>query len=444
MRGWLVAGALSIICSAACSGDGAEAACGEDGCPGDGGLADAIAPDASGGTAPCGSTDLLVEDFESPDPDQHRWIPFNFGPGLPPVIEDGRAVLAFDDDGQSGAPGFIAARDYRFDESQVAVDAAGVIDLAEVQTRVYLAYPFDGNLGFRVSAGQLEAVAKDPGAAEERILDAVPFSPADHRFWRLREAGDTAHLETSPDGEAWSLLAAISSRRFARPATLFFLLVESATAAGTISIEGINQVGDLAATGWCPIDLLADDFDDPEVAEIWKPATAGGCTVAEVDGLLEMVNPTLGGACSYASALGSILTDGAVEVDVAGDGDGAPDQVFAVQLGVGGDTIAFVHAAGGTRGRLRLERLEPGERPGASGAEVLDDVAFDPAAHRTWRFRHQDGELHAETSPDGATWLDHAALADLAVADVFVRLETTRAGLGAVAFDELRPTPPAR
>ncbi len=34
------------------------------------------------------------------------------------------------------------------------------------------------------------------------------------------------------------------------------------------------------------------------------------------------------------------------------------------------------------------------------------DQMYDPIQHRFWQIREDDGVIHRETSPDGATWSD--------------------------------------
>ena len=423
----VVGGAALLALASGCGGGG-------DAGPGDGGGGGL---DASVAASTCGSTDLLRDDFLDADPDRLRWVPFNFGPGIAPAITDGHAVLSFADDDATGAPGFISARRYRLDESQLAIDAGGVIDVANVETRIYHSQPGNALVGFRVANGLLEAQRRLPGE-EDEVLDSVTYSPDDHRFWRMREAGDELFFETSADGVAWDEMASTDSTPFAHPGLLVFLIVESATEAGSIWIDAVNKAGALTDPGWCPIQQLSDDFDDPAVADVWAIESSGtGCTVEEVDGLLELANPNAAASCGYVTALGQILSGEAVWVAAAEPADGTPDLTFGVQLGVGGDRIVFHHTAVA----LQLLRLDPGEKPADAGAEILLATTFDAEAHRYWRFRDDDGALALEVSPDASDWNTLHTIDDAATADVFVRLETTRPGASVVAFDDLRRGP---
>jgi hypothetical protein len=398
----------------------------------------------------CGTTDLLREDFEAPDPDRLRWVPFNYGPGIPPTISQGRAILSYVDGDLEAALGFWSARHYLFDESQVAVDAGGVSDVIDVETR-FTVTTATSTIGFSLRSGQLRVRRWLPDDVVD-TLASVPFAPVAQRYWRLREAGALVHFEVSPDGAEWTAIATAGSTPFARPVRVFFLIVEHAEHAGPsgqISIDDINLAGDPVDTTWCPIERLSDDFDDPAVDPTWVEfATGATCTAAEVDGVLRLTNPTAGETCGYRTALGQILRDRSVSVEAARPGTGKPDLTFAVQLGGRGERIAF-HHRGGTAAspapRLQLLRLRAGAVPGGPDAQVLLDARFDAVADRFWRFAHHDGVLDLETAPDGETWSVRRSLAeDLPVDDVFVSLETTEAGPEEVGFDNLSLPPPLR
>jgi hypothetical protein len=399
------------------------------------GAPDAAAPgpDAPPLAPRCGTTDLLRDDFESPDPGQVRWAPFALS-GSPGRIQGGQAILPIEAAAPTRVAGLVSSRHYLFDESQLSVDAQGVADLAGVETDFNLTSAA-GSVGIRVGGGAIEArrrVLADP----PETVGSIPFAPASHRYWRLREDDDRIHWELSADGLTWTALAEAPSGLLDRPAKAELLIVESSTVAGEIRFDDVNGVGEPADTIWCPIADLRDDFDDPLVDEQWEVTSNGACLAEERDGVLQVTNPTVGERCGYRSALGYDLTDGQIAIDGAGaSATGEPDMLFGVELGPGGDLILFQHLL--LFGPFLVARRVPAGTAIAD-AMVIDYVVYsDPPLHRFWRFAHRSGNLALETSPDRGTWTLLAEVPDVSVGDVFVVLESTIAGPGPIAFDEL-------
>jgi hypothetical protein len=46
--------------------------------------------------------------------------------------------------------------------------------------------------------------AEMSGGARQLAWRAIPYDPAQHRFWRLREGGGQTYWDASADGVAWS------------------------------------------------------------------------------------------------------------------------------------------------------------------------------------------------------------------------------------------------
>lgn len=82
------------------------------------------------------------------------------------------------------------------------------------------------------------------------------------------------------------------------------------------------------------------------------------------------------------------------------EGDDAPLAILRAG-DIDGSNYLFV---GQQTGELFVGERIPGD------ANVLDVTTYDPAAHRFWQLREQDGTTYFETSADGASWTTHSTL----------------------------------
>jgi hypothetical protein len=159
--------------------------------------------------------------------------------------------------------------------------------------------------------------------------------------------------------------------------------------------DGDPSRPDAAVTGGpgCgSLQLLRDDFANDSRDVRWNWPTSGAA-VTEASGRVEI---------SLAAGTGEAwgTQESSFRYDFTGSELGA-------EVARTGGRVTWLRVRDGV-GRGPSLAVEAGQLQAITrdgGIEtVRDEVTYDPGTHRHWRLRHQGGDVHWETSPDGATW----------------------------------------
>jgi hypothetical protein len=238
-------------------------------------------------------------------------------------------------------------------------------------------------------------------------LADVPFDPATHRHWRLRELAGTVFFETSPDRTAWTAHAQTATPAWAGQAR-FILSAgtwQSESAPGMVEFDDYNG-GVPTGTRWCKAHTLTDDFDDGVLATAWSGSyTGSGCARAETGGrALLTVNAGSTSWCGYGTTNGYDLTGDAVMVTLAQAPPASSNTLAYFKLiPPYGDNALQIEVSWGT--------IKAVKNVNGSWSGVGQEVPYDAVAHKVLRMREQGGTVYFEASPDGAAWTQIAQLA---------------------------------
>jgi len=146
----------------------------------------------------------LTDTFDAPTVDSVKWPDnYNTGSGGLPDQSDGRARVPCD----TGFAAFASAPIYRLQDSHAhtqvtpppGADAneafAQMLILSDV-TGTQLVFEIDTATNLLLMTSHVDFI--DMGGA------AIPYSPTDHAWLRIREDAGTLHWETAPDGREWT------------------------------------------------------------------------------------------------------------------------------------------------------------------------------------------------------------------------------------------------
>ena len=379
------------------------------------------APDGAVPAGRCGTISLLQDDFEDGAFDW-RWDPWE-EPGAV-VVETGGAVEIDTEAGVLDAwAGVTAARWYDLRDGAFSAE---VIDVGGEYTVVEVRDVADVSAQVTHRNGVLEAAVY--GVPDDGVRVEIPYVPADHRYWRLREEAGRLHWETSPDRGTWTSFHD-EALPLAPEHVRGMLAIGGQQVTATEGRFGDVNLDAPAGLAYCPAADLIDGFDDGLLEPHWDPYTDPGCTVLEV-----------AGGVSFAFAAGA-EGDCGIQSEHLYDLRDSSLTVEAVGLPTDPAMSTFIQAQTPHDSTTRLEiEMNDGELDVEQQLEDVDVmqviVPYDPVDHRWWRIRGAGGRIYLEASPDGAAWtilLEDDAAFDLSA----LRLEV---GAGTVSPGPASPT----
>jgi hypothetical protein len=100
-----------------------------------------------------------------------------------------------------GWSGLVTPQTFMFQGRCVWVEVLNVHHNGTEGGTYWQLYSNQGSASFTVSGGMLELHIATSG---NPVDVALPYSPTNHRWWRMREDAGTLYLETSPAGTVWS------------------------------------------------------------------------------------------------------------------------------------------------------------------------------------------------------------------------------------------------
>jgi Concanavalin A-like lectin/glucanases superfamily len=313
-----------------------------------------------------------------------------------PRIETG-GVLRFEH--KSGSAVYSAYQSGDYDLTGAAVSC----ELVNAGTgftgkRTYLSFLDDTTHWIRIEVrwsgtiASLEARHRIGGA--EVQLASIPYSPAGHRWLRMRHSGATVFWETSADGHIW---AAFFSE--ATPITITAGQVE--LGAGNDSTPPFTDVTVYGAFNLGPlVGVLADNFNDNSIdAAKWTTFTSGtGTAVAETGSRLLLTGPSTGaGTAALVSGKYYDLTSSAIAVRIITLGPAAAARKQGIALksfGSSTDQIGFY------RDNTSLVAV----KVVGGVTTTLTSIPYNSSLHSRLRIRESARRVIWESSADGLVW----------------------------------------
>lgn len=168
----------------------------------------------------------------------------------------------------------------------------------------------------------------------------------------------------------------------------------------------------------CGAAILEETFavSGLEESPDWTTGGSGNVSSQAVGGVLEI---DIDGGFWTAEALVQVPEVGAIGLELVEAPLDPPGLVWIGLMESGHEVYIDVY-----EGSLRASFRNPGD----SGYTIADDLPYDPGAHRFLRLRYDAAQPTAmtQTSPDGVTWNDFAAL-DVTMMDI----SNAQVGMGA-------------
>lgn len=204
---------------------------------------------------------------------------------------------------------------------------------------------------------------------------------------------------------------------------------------------GAGQGGSGGAGGGGPLrcggtSLLADDFDDGAIGDLWWDSDSGGAVIDEAGGEIVILLPDLSSSWSafQSKRLYDLHGDHfSVEVTAVVNDATSARQFIAAVAGGGDYLVIWLE-----EGTLHFTREVGGQYL------ELASVAFDPAVHRYWRLREDAGTTFWETSGDGNDYTVRAEASndslfplDLLRFEVGASTDGSEVGPGEARFDDV-------
>jgi hypothetical protein len=397
---------LTMLCACSFGGSiGPGYRCGEgDTCP-DGqscsaGFCTVAAAEIDGGgseidggeaAARCGTISLLQDDFASGFGD--RWFPWDDPPGATMSSSAGAAVVTFAAGSEDRWAGIDSSALFELRGGELDVEVAQV---GGINTVVEIRGANDEKAQMVIDAGLLTAAVYDtPG---QGARNAIPYVPADHRYWRLRGDEDTLYWEYSADRVEWTVLHS-EAFPFAPEHVKAVLAaggqIATASAARFADVNGATT----ADLGYCPAAELVEDFASGALEPVWDHWNDAGCTIAPSAGALTMdFDPGTGDSwCGISSRHLFDITASTYVVDAAG-APGASQFVTNMAVVDPGDNETFAE--------IQRDDDMLYVRQSVNGT-TFDAVSFtyQAGSHRFWRLRGAGGRIYFESSGDGNAWL---------------------------------------
>jgi hypothetical protein len=351
-------------------------------------------PDADPVTARCGTLTLLQDDFED-GVVARRWYPWSDPPAAPEE-SGGYAKVLLPAGSANVWAGFSSAARYDLTAGELDVEVAqvgGVDTVVEIR-----GYP-DGSAQMVVEDGELiAAVYRLPGSGQRR---AIPYVPADHRFWRLREDGGDLVWEMSGNRTTW---AALHREPLPFGPEHVYAIVSGGGQLPTASEIRFADVNAAAPAGlrYCPTASLHDDFAAPPLEPLWSHWNDSTCQVTESGGDLTMTFTTGVGAawCGVETRHLYDLRGSTATVDMRGL---PTPQRFVTYFEVikqrdDGTSLTMLL----DEGRIYVEQVIGG----ATGS--TQSWPYQAADHAFWRIAASGADVLFQTGPAAAgPWTTH-------------------------------------
>lgn len=384
------------------AGEGGEAVGGGGEGGGEGGRGGGGA--GGGSPADCGHADLLQDDFEDADLDAQLWSTTANSSSV--TQANGSLALSL---GTSSSYGnaYITTRHFHDMRGSSAAVEVSSVDLVAPAWAFFNIHTSDGNevrFFFRNASLRAEYLLNGSTA----VLATLPYSPTEHRWWRIREDAGVVYWEVSPDGTAFT---AVAERNVAGLFGMDQVRMRArAYADGTVPLVAPTfAIDNLVIEGpgsgkWCPVSSLRDDFADGYRSHDWL--LAGGTTGAdmlEIDGqvFVNLIPGVADPVYRYISSRNYDLTANQVTVELAEHGTGGVTSLF--ELSRQGQSIS-----------LLVTDVDDGMGNVTTEIQAMTDVdgdvqargakPYNPAVHRFLRIRHDGVGLLWDTSADGTSW----------------------------------------
>jgi hypothetical protein len=362
----------------------------------------------TGGTGggPCGSVDVLGDDFNDGVP-PYDWSADTSGTGS---IDEtgGQTLFTLPTDGNGGGAQAFTWRFYDLTGKRLriqvptmcntAVDCVGWFGLGEDD---------NNNADFAQNLGVLYFEYVRGGVSFTAA--SIPYDPVAHRWWAFREQGGMFYWETSPDGNAWTVRAS----RLA-PSQLF--PVDSiqvglgaydygSVSPGVVAFDNL-QGGGPPTEGWCQASSFSDNFSAGALGHTWSARswTSSSCSYTEQGGQLVFShNGDSWESCGVDLPPAWDMTNDAIYVEVpALDANVANFNVwFGLEGGYGnwiefdtdGNQLQYAYSVGGN-------------------TTVGYSQTYNAVQHRWWRIRESSGNTYWETSANGTNWVTRLMVPD--------------------------------
>jgi hypothetical protein len=337
--------------------------------------------------APCGATTALRDDF-STDRAGTYWN--TWSDGAPTArVTGGHLSISIPSNTSDLGAGYSSVYYYDFTNAEVRVTVTSVADR---NTILEVRDDNDARLQLRVESGQLTASVFG-NAATTGDRAHITYDPSVHKQWRLREAAGTSYWEWSSDGSSWNELWHEADP--IQPAHALVFLSADGNGPSEARFDDLNTA--TVDPGLCGSSTLTDDFPGTSFARTWDwwndnhttISVTGGGVVITTDGtinewagfesrhLLDLVGDSF-----YLDASNVEQENGFVTwLDAEVPGDGSSYYEFSVE----GNTLYLYQTINGTNVNTKT-------------------LAYDPVAHKYWRFRADATKVYWDTSADAVTW----------------------------------------
>lgn len=418
------------------TGTGADGGGGSGATGGSGGAGGA----GGGGAGPCGTPEVLADDFDDGVVTNDWW--FGSGPGATLVENGGERVITLPSmQPQSSWSGFSTGRLVRFEGQRVTIEVPTAPNPATTANAfLNVIYDSQNYIAIGVRLGELFVAQYLDDAWTE--LNSLPYDATAHRWWQLREEAGTTYWETSPDGQTWTSHA---TRQSAQLFPMDLLQIEhGANTEGGEASPGSAHFDNLMGGGpprhpWCPMGTLSDDFEDGAASRMWSWASfeGGGCQHDETGGQLVLSFDGSAIDCGYVSSQRFDLAGDSLFVEVPSISTSIPTLYTYFR--------AEIDSENGYELVLTNDLLVPRvEVNGNLMGQAFPD--YDPAAHRWWRIREDGGTVFWDASADGTSWTELAQAAVTVPVDGLVvvmgaGVATATPMSGEVRFDNLNLSP---
>ena len=347
----------------------------------------------------CGSLAGFRDDFDDPARGL-GWEPRAAGG----IATEADGFLTLQAPAGSGEVSYFSSEALALQGGRVSVEILGMVDTSTSAS--FLLSVVRNGVGYvnlRQTQGVL-TVEQGTLAGDYTAIASLPYEPGPHRWWRLTFDDENGAAEVSADGVAWTSLATFS---LPFPADLVHVGLiargSEAPSAGQARVDNFNGSG-AGGLSNCPIDGLADDFDDGVIGPLWdRSFTSGGAVLTEVAGDVVLTPaPGVAGAAGLYSSNRYDLRERSITARVT--------QVLAPSTSTE-SVLRLISGANEAFFLVRNNRLIA--LVAQNGSNVLTDVPYSASLHRCWRFRESAGTLTWETA--GGTCTAFSTLASMAI-----------------------------
>jgi hypothetical protein len=200
------------------AGEGGAAAVGATAGDGSGGNASvsasstgagSVTSGGAGGPVACapGSVDLPKDDFEEDSLDGVLW--FFYGDVVTNAVDPAGFVSVTPPSDAAAWGGVYSVNAYQFKDCQISIEVTQALS-SDSNAMSFFDVQLDWDLmriDFDLMQGHLLMALVD---GVQTVVADVPYDPAVHRFWRLREEAGVTHFDTS-DGASWTTHGSVTT-----------------------------------------------------------------------------------------------------------------------------------------------------------------------------------------------------------------------------------------